>query len=77
MLTVKQAAERLGVRPSTVYTMVESGVIECHRIHSRPGTRGTIRFSEVQIQAHLQATTAGGTPVRASPVRLKHITLTE
>jgi excisionase family DNA binding protein len=77
MLTVKQAADRLGVRPSNVYTMVESGLIGYHRIRSRPGVRGTIRFSEEQIAVYLQATSAGGTPTKASPRQLKHIMLTE
>jgi len=32
ILTVKQAAERLGVKPSTIYAMVDKGRLRCQRI---------------------------------------------
>ena len=65
VLTVKQVAERLGVSLSAVYLMVETGLLECHRIRCKPGTRGAIRISEEQLQAYFETTKQG--PVRAPP----------
>ncbi len=62
MLTVKQVAERLGVQPSTVYAAVQSGVLKCHRIRCRPGSRGAIRITEEQLRAYLE-----GPPEEAPP----------
>lgn len=52
MLTVKEVAQRLRVSPSTVYNLVEGGRIAYHRIGKG---RGSIRFSEEQVEAFLQA----------------------
>jgi excisionase family DNA binding protein len=46
LLTAKQAAERLGVSPRTVYDLCESGQLRCQRI----GTgRGTIRIRPADL----------------------------
>lgn len=70
MLNVKSLSERLGVSVATVYAMVESGEIECHRIRTRKGRRGTIRFSDAQVQAYLESTKVKQT---AFPDDLLHI----
>jgi excisionase family DNA binding protein len=47
-LTVKQAADRLGVSSRTIYDLVESGRLKCQRI----GTgRGTIRIRPADLDA--------------------------
>jgi excisionase family DNA binding protein len=51
VLKVKEVAERLGVSPSTVYSLVEGGRIACHRIGLG---RGSIRFTEAQVEEFLQ-----------------------
>jgi excisionase family DNA binding protein len=61
MLTVKQAAERLCVSPSTVYNLVHSGQLHCHRIGLG---RGRIRFTETQVEAYLQACEVGAGTLR-------------
>lgn len=68
MLTVSEVADRLRVSPSTVYSLVESGVLECHRIGLG---RGTIRVSEEQLQQFLQQSKVGRT--EASPIALRDI----
>ena len=46
VLTVQQAAERLGVSPRTVYDLVEVGDLKCQRV----GTgRGTIRIRPADL----------------------------
>jgi excisionase family DNA binding protein len=45
-LTVKAAAERLGVSSDTIYGMVESGELPCQRIGKG---RGTIRISPAAL----------------------------
>jgi excisionase family DNA binding protein len=59
VLTVKDVSKRLRVSPSTVYNLVEGGRISCHRIGKG---RGSIRFTEAQVEAFLQAceVAAGG-----------------
>jgi len=54
VLTVKQVAERLNVKASTIYEAVEQGLLQCFRIRSRPGTRGTIRISEEHLRQYLE-----------------------
>jgi excisionase family DNA binding protein len=53
MLTVQELAKLLHVSPSTVYAMVASGAIACHRVRTRPDSRGTIRFTDEQVRAYL------------------------
>ena len=40
MLSVKKVAERLGVSPQCVYSLVERGLLECHRIGVGRGWMG-------------------------------------
>ncbi len=50
MLTVKQAAERLGVSPSTVYHLCAAKLLP----HSRVGLgRGVIRIAEADLERYL------------------------
>lgn len=53
MLTVKQAAERLGVSATLVYELVADGALPCYRLGGR-GRRGVIRFSEADLLAFLE-----------------------
>ena len=55
LITVKTLAKRLLVSVAAVYAMVDSGEIECYRIRTKPGKRGTIRFSEEQVTAYLES----------------------
>ena len=57
MFTVKQAAERLRVSLSTIYNLVESGRLHCHRIGLG---RGAVRITEDQLQAYLKSTEQRG-----------------
>jgi excisionase family DNA binding protein len=52
VLTVKEVSRRLRVSPSTIYNLVEGGQISCHRIGKG---RGSIRFTEAQVEAYLHA----------------------
>jgi excisionase family DNA binding protein len=67
-LTVKAAAQRLGLSPSLVYSLCAFGVIR-HTRHGRPGKRGTIRISEEAI-AEYQASCR--TEQRAVPSAIPH-----
>jgi excisionase family DNA binding protein len=53
-LTVKQAAERLGIKPSTVYELCAARKLR----HERHGVgRGTIRIPEEAIDEYRQSVT--------------------
>ncbi len=68
-LTVKAAAEELGVSPSLVYGLCAAGKIR----HERHGLgRGTIRIARAAL-AEYRRDAAGA--VRRPDVTLKHITL--
>lgn len=75
LLTVKDAAARLNVSAATVYALIDSGKLSCHRIGVG---RGVIRISEADITAylsdcHLEIT---GKPAPRPPrQKLKHIKL--
>ncbi|MGH7602498.1 MAG: helix-turn-helix domain-containing protein [Gemmatimonadaceae bacterium] len=71
MLTVKQAAARLGISPSLIYALCRSGVI-AHTRHGRPGKRGCIRIEEPALLAYLRASAGKGR--LAGPLPLKHLT---
>lgn len=72
MLTVKQLAERWGVAPSLIYSLVAEGKLACCRIgHGR----GVIRFTEEHIAAYLDGTTPRVEPRKAPTPRLKHLKL--
>lgn len=70
MLTVPDIAKRLNCSPSLIYLLVSEGRLCCYRIGSR---RGTIRFSEEQLQAFLKSCEVS--PLAAVAEGLKHIRL--
>ena len=73
-MTVKQAAERLEVSPSLVYSLVAAGKLRFCRVgHGR----GRIRIPEDPIGEYLSRCTFGVRDVKLSaPLpRLKHIRL--
>ena len=53
LLKPRQLAERLNVSLSTVYSLVETGRIACHRIGVG---RGAVRVSEEQLAEYLEST---------------------
>jgi excisionase family DNA binding protein len=59
-MTVKMAAERLEVSPSTIYGLVAAGKLKCCRVGLR---RGVIRISEEQLAAFM----TGAEPVVIKP----------
>lgn len=50
MFTVKEVAARLRVSAASIYNLIESGKLACHRIGAG---RGTIRVSEEDLSAFL------------------------
>jgi excisionase family DNA binding protein len=78
MLTVKQAATRIGVSVSLVYLWVESRQLAHYRI-SATGKRGHIRIAETDLDAFLasmkcgQAKDAAKPPARRRPIKLEHL----
>ncbi len=50
MKTVKEVAAILGVNPKTVYLVIRSGRLRCHRIGNG---RGTIRISDAQLAEYM------------------------
>jgi hypothetical protein len=56
---------------NTIYGAADNGLLNGHRIRTRPNTRGTWRFTEEQVHRYVQATRTAG----AAPVALKHIKL--
>ena len=54
MLTVSQVAERLNVSQSIVYSLVDKGLIVCHRIGLG---RGAIRMAEELSLIHISEPT--------------------
>lgn len=66
LLKPRQLAERLNVSLSTVYGLIESGKIACHRIGLG---RGAVRISEEDFAAYLSASRS---LPRAEPVRKPH-----
>ncbi len=73
LMTVAEAAVVLNVSPATVYALVSSGKMNCHRIGTK---RGAIRISKDDIQSYLEAsheTTTAKPPKRPPRRKLKHI----
>lgn len=74
-LTPREVADRLKVSLSTVYGLVESGKLACHRIGLR---RGAVRVSEEDLAAYLESCrhSREEEPRRmVRQVKLKHIRL--
>ena len=74
MLTVKQAAERLGVSPALIYALVERRRIR----HERHGLgRGVIRIPEDALEEYRQTREVGAASAAPVPdgrrVKLKHL----
>lgn len=72
LLSVKEAARRLGLSSSLVYSLCAFGLIR-HFRHGRPGKRGTIRISEEAIAEYQESCRSERPP--APPMELKHIHL--
>ena len=75
MLKPAELAERLKVSLSTIYGLIESGKIACHRIGRG---RGAVRVSEPDLAAYLESCRheVQAVPVRTPHrLRLKHIRL--
>jgi excisionase family DNA binding protein len=75
VLTVRQAAERLQVAPTTIYSLCARKQLTHVRIGTR---RGTIRIPEASLDAFMAgATIRSGGPAERSPRRakLKHLKL--
>lgn len=73
LLTVSETADRLNVSTATVYAAVASGELGCYRIRTGKTKRGTIRFSEEQIDAYLEGVRQGGVKVVVKPLRNLHL----
>ena len=71
-MTVKQAAEKLEVSQATVYALVASGRLRCHRVGLG---RGCIRITEEHLVEYLKGAEPVIAPMLppARQVRLKHI----
>jgi excisionase family DNA binding protein len=78
MMTVKNAAERMGISDSLVYELCACGSLPHVRI-GRPGSRGCIRLTEADIQEFLaNQKVVVSVPARALPPqkkRFKHVVL--
>jgi excisionase family DNA binding protein len=74
MLTVKQAAERLRVSPSLVYSWCEDRILPHYRMGGK-GKRGKILIEEAALDAFLQSHRVEGRACDASSLVLKHISL--
>jgi excisionase family DNA binding protein len=77
VLTVKQAAERLGISPALVYGWCNAGLLPHHRL-GLPGHRGCIRIAEADLDAFLVSQKREGRrqappPPGKPPIRLKHL----
>ena len=72
-MTVKQAAERIGISCSLVYALCRSGVLG-HTRHGRPGKRGTIRIIDEAVAEYLASCKDEGRP-EAAPIPLRHLNM--
>jgi excisionase family DNA binding protein len=73
MMTVKAAAERMGISDSLVYELRACGLLPHIRI-GRPGSRGCIRITDADIDAFIASQKVGGeAPARAPPQRQKNV----
>jgi len=79
LMTVAEVAARLQVSPSSVYLLIERGLLPHHRIGAR---RGAIRITEADLTAYLMACREGASspPISSAteprqPSALKHLKL--
>ena len=78
-MTIRQAAERLEISRSLLYTLCKLGVIRHSRV-GRPGKRGSIRIGEEAILEYLRAREVGPAVARPTPsprprIKLQHLQL--
>jgi excisionase family DNA binding protein len=71
-MTVKQAAQRIGISTSLLYDLCALGIIKNTR-HGRPGKRGTIRISEEAIAEYQASCRVEQRPFPS--MELKHLRL--
>lgn len=70
-LTVKTAAEALGLSASTVYDLVAAGELACYRIGLN---RGRIRFRPSDLDAYLEKSRVGPkAKVAPAPTRPRYV----
>jgi len=62
MYRIAKVAEILDLHPATVYELVASGKLHCHRIGPR---QGAIRISQEQIDDYLRGVCTTPEPVKA------------
>jgi excisionase family DNA binding protein len=79
MLTVKQAAEKIGISTNLVYGWCEAQLLPHYRI-GRQGSRGAIRIAESDLEAFIAARKQGErrTPppsCKRKPVNLENLKL--
>ncbi len=78
MLTVKAAAERMGISGSLVYELCACGLLSHVRI-GRPGSRGCIRITDADINAFLSSQKIERVSTKALPPNqrkaFKHVTI--
>ncbi len=53
LMTVKQTSRRLAVSEATVYALISSGKLACHRVGVG---RGVIRISDANVTDYLEST---------------------
>jgi excisionase family DNA binding protein len=73
-MRVREAAQRLDVSQATVYALVASGKLRCHRVGMG---RGCIRISEEHLAEYLKASEPVIAPVPPAALarrpKLKHL----
>lgn len=73
-MRVREAAQRLEVSQATVYALVASGKLRCHRVGMG---RGCIRISEEHLAEYLKASepvvAQSPPPAPARKAKLKHL----
>ena len=74
MLTVKQAAARLRISPSLVYSWCEDHLLPHYRMGGK-GKRGKILIEEAVLEAFLQSRKVESRDGDSPALDLKHITL--
>jgi excisionase family DNA binding protein len=77
MLSVKGAAQQLGVSEGLVYAWTAAGALAHHRL-GLPGKRGVIRIAEADLEAFLASQKREGRmelPPAPYGVRLKNLSL--
>lgn len=72
LLTVREAARRLNLSPSTVYELINRGKLMCHRVGCG---RGVLRISEDDLESYLASCLSQpvAKPSVAPRVKLKHL----